>query len=74
MQAIITAARRSRSWMQAHGRLGGDQGANLVEYAMLLAFIAIICIVAVQFVGSATCENMDDARLSALGPGGGQSC
>jgi pilus assembly protein Flp/PilA len=31
-----------------------EQGASLVEYALLLALIAIVCLVAVQFIGDAT--------------------
>ena len=32
--------------------LAEDTGAALAEYAILLAFIAIVCIVAVTFLGS----------------------
>jgi pilus assembly protein Flp/PilA len=30
-----------------------ERGASLVEYALLVALIAVVCILAVQFVGSA---------------------
>jgi pilus assembly protein Flp/PilA len=30
-----------------------ERGASLVEYALLVALIAVVCIVAVQFVGGA---------------------
>ena len=34
-------------------RFGGtEKGASLVEYALLVALIAVVCIVAVTFVGS----------------------
>jgi len=33
---------------------GDDRGASLVEYALLVALIAIVCIVAVAFFGGAT--------------------
>jgi len=29
-----------------------ERGASLVEYALLLAFIAVVCIVAIQLVGT----------------------
>jgi Flp pilus assembly pilin Flp len=74
MHVFIDVARRGRSWVAARDRCVGDQGANLVEYAMLLAFIAVICIVAVTFLGTATCDNADDARLSAFGAAGGSNC
>jgi pilus assembly protein Flp/PilA len=28
-----------------------ERGASLVEYALLLALIAVVCIIAIQFVG-----------------------
>jgi Flp pilus assembly pilin Flp len=34
-------------------RLRGDSGASLVEYALLLALIAVVCIAAVSFLGGA---------------------
>jgi pilus assembly protein Flp/PilA len=38
-------------WIRAHlGR--SERGAALVEYALLLALIAVVCIVALQFLGS----------------------
>jgi pilus assembly protein Flp/PilA len=34
-------------------RLGrSERGASLVEYALLLALIAVVCIIAIQFVGT----------------------
>jgi pilus assembly protein Flp/PilA len=30
-----------------------EQGASLVEYALLVALIAVVCIVAISFVGTA---------------------
>jgi Flp pilus assembly pilin Flp len=30
---------------------GGERGASLVEYALLLALIAVVCIAAVSFLG-----------------------
>ena len=38
-------------------RLSGDEGASLVEYALLLALIAVVCIGAVTFLGS----NLDSS-------------
>lgn len=38
-------------------RVGGERGANLVEYAMLLALIVIVCLIAVTFVGESTSER-----------------
>ncbi len=43
-------------WMRA--RFGkSERGAALVEYALLLALIAVVCIVALQFLGSKSAEK-----------------
>jgi Flp pilus assembly pilin Flp len=48
---------------QMKTRLGtlvhGERGANLVEYGMLVAFIAIIVILAVTTVGQEALSNID---------------
>lgn len=36
-----------------------EDGANLLEYAILLAFIVIVAIVGVQLVGQETTENIE---------------
>jgi pilus assembly protein Flp/PilA len=39
-------------------RFGQDErGASLVEYALLVALIAVVCIVAVQFLGTSANEK-----------------
>lgn len=39
------------SWFRARYR-GSERGASLVEYALLIALIAIVCVVAVQVLGT----------------------
>ena len=70
MHVLIDGARRGKAWVQDHNRCAGDTGANLVEYALLMALVVIVCIVAVTYVGSSTCSKADDARLSAFGSSG----
>jgi Flp pilus assembly pilin Flp len=43
-----------RVWIQAWFHLGehDEQGANLVEYIMLIAFIAIVVLVGVKVLGN----------------------
>jgi len=44
-----------RSWFTAVTTDGGDdRGASLVEYALLLVFIAVVCVVAVGVLGDTT--------------------
>jgi pilus assembly protein Flp/PilA len=37
------------AWLRAHAR--DDRGASLVEYALLVALIAIVCIAAITLLG-----------------------
>jgi Flp pilus assembly pilin Flp len=53
------------TWLKARARTN-ERGANLVEYLLLLAFIAIIVIVAVQTLGS-TVSSKFSSTNSALG-------
>ncbi len=45
-----------KMWLASSVRLQRDdeRGASLVEYALLLALIAMVCFVAVEFVGGET--------------------
>lgn len=38
----------------------GERGANLVEYALLAALIAIVCISAMSFLGGQTSQTLRD--------------
>ncbi len=37
-----------------------DRGASLVEYALLVALIAVVCVVALRFLGSQTDDTLSD--------------
>lgn len=51
------------TWLRA--RLGSsEQGASLVEYALLVALIAIVCIAAVTFLGGSTSSKFDSVGSS----------
>jgi pilus assembly protein Flp/PilA len=45
------------------GRGDDERGASLVEYALLIALIAVVCIVAVSILGSNS-----SAKFSQMGP------
>jgi Flp pilus assembly pilin Flp len=74
MNVLIDVIRRGHSWVQSRSRCVGDEGANLVEYALLVALIAIVCLAAVTFVGSATCDNIDNSVLSVMDSSAGNNC
>ena len=46
----------------ARARLGlrGDAGASLVEYALLVALIAVVCILAITFIGNNANEKFSE--------------
>jgi pilus assembly protein Flp/PilA len=45
----ITQVRFLTAWVTAH--IKSDRGASLVEYALLVALIAVVCIAAVTTLG-----------------------
>ncbi|MGY6500130.1 MAG: Flp family type IVb pilin [Acidimicrobiales bacterium] len=50
------------TWLKA--RFADERGASLVEYALLVALIAVVCIVAIGFLGdnaSATFQNVGES-------------
>ena len=51
-------------------RFGRDErGASLVEYALLLALIAVVCIVALQFLGGSAATKFSKVGQSIAGAG-----
>jgi len=46
---MLTSYEFLSAWLQA--RCTTDRGASLVEYALLVALIAVVCIVAVTILG-----------------------
>jgi Flp pilus assembly pilin Flp len=69
MQAAQTLAQRV--WVAAVCRISmirrdDERGAGLVEYALLVALIALVCIVAVTVVGRNTCGNFSKIPESAF--------
>lgn len=44
----------------------GERGASLVEYALLVALIAIVCLVAIAFLGSSASTRFSNVG-SAVG-------
>jgi pilus assembly protein Flp/PilA len=52
----------ARAWLEA--RLGSETGASLVEYALLVALIALVCVAAITFLGTTV-----SSRYSSIGSG-----
>ena len=47
-----------------------DRGASLVEYALLVALIAIVCLLAIAFFGSSLSGSLDRSGQSIVSVGG----
>lgn len=48
-----------RLWVAAQSRLYSEQGASLVEYALLLTLIAVVAIGAIQLIGNQVTTNLN---------------
>jgi pilus assembly protein Flp/PilA len=44
-----------------------ERGASLVEYALLLALVAVVCIAAVTAMGTSLNQNYNESRTSMFG-------
>lgn len=44
---------------QVRTRIKNETGASLVEYALLLALIAVVCIAAITFIGSRASDKFN---------------
>ena len=59
---VLTSFEFVRVWARARCRT--DRGASLVEYALLVALIALVCIAAVTFLGRDV-----SSKFSSIGSG-----
>jgi Flp pilus assembly pilin Flp len=59
------------TWTPGTGvrRFGGDQGASLVEYALLVSLIAVVCISALTYFQQETSQSLSRSS-SAIGNAG----
>ena len=61
---MLVYANRIKLWLDALSNR--EEGASLVEYALLVALIAVICIVAIAFLGQAASSKFSSVG-SAVG-------
>lgn len=59
---MLTTFEFVAAWMRAQTKT--ERGASLVEYALLLALIAVVCIVALQFLGNKAKDNFSSVGNS----------
>lgn len=48
-------------WSKLTARPGDDRGASIVEYALIIAFIAMVCFAVVAIIGGQTSSVFDSA-------------
>ena len=59
---MITSYQFLNAWVSAH--IKSERGASLVEYALLLALIAVVCIVAITALGKKASGNFSSVDSS----------
>ncbi|WP_208027910.1 MULTISPECIES: Flp family type IVb pilin [Rhabdothermincola] len=62
---MLTSYEFVSAWLQA--RCKTDRGASLVEYALLVALIAVVCIVAIRFLGQSASDKFDSIGAEISG-------
>ena len=62
---MLTSYEFVSAWMQA--RCKSDRGASLVEYALLVALIAVVCITAIKFLGSSASDSFSKTGSAIAG-------
>jgi pilus assembly protein Flp/PilA len=62
---MLTSYEFASAWLQA--RCKTDRGASLVEYALLVALIAVVCIVAITFLGQKASSKFSSVGSAVAG-------
>jgi len=57
-------------WADLKGRAAEEGGATAVEYALMVALIAVVIIAAVTFIGTSSSEKFDQVGNAVSGAGG----
>ena len=47
-------------WVRARINVKSEMGASLVEYALLVALIAVVCIIAITFLGKQASSKLSN--------------
>ena len=55
---MITTYQMFRAWVTS--RIDDERGASLVEYALLVALIAVVCVAAVTALGTTTSDKFSE--------------
>lgn len=63
-----------KSISRGRERFGADDGANLIEYALLISLIALVCVAGLRFVGGATVSKMECSHSAINLASGSSQC
>jgi pilus assembly protein Flp/PilA len=61
----MTSLQFLNSWIQS--KVESERGASLVEYALLVALIAVVCIIAITFLGRTASEKFSEVGSAVDG-------
>jgi len=53
-----------KTWLEAKSDRKDEAGASLVEYGLLVALIAVVCIVAIRLLGTKVSSNFSNVGNS----------
>lgn len=56
---MVTTYKLIATWLRARAAIA-DRGASLVEYALLIALIAVVCAIAIQVLGSSASTSFSE--------------
>lgn len=59
---MLTSYEFVTAWIKAHTK--SERGASLVEYALLLALIAVVCIIAITALGGNASKKFNSISTS----------
>jgi pilus assembly protein Flp/PilA len=62
---MLTSYQFLSAWLQS--KTDSDRGASLVEYALLVALIAVVCILAVTFLGEEASDKFSNVGSAVAG-------
>ena len=65
---MLTLFTNVQSWFVTRYQ-SDERGASLVEYALLVALIAVVCIVAISLLGTSAKQKFSDVGNSIAGAG-----
>lgn len=67
LAAAVAVRTTAADAVEARRDADHERGANLVEYALLMAFIAAVCVAAVALLGPTTAQPFSNLNNSGLG-------